>query len=141
MCIQFACLDCKKTKYKACEHHDPESSKCDLGTEDVPFLEKAYRCGTCETIKAVIQSLQALLVREPWLATEGAAGAPKKESWEMSSERSGEIQPYDSDDDDDEDGYTAEERKAIREEAERAVALRWGLLKKEQEQEEEHKSN
>lgn len=143
MCIQFNCLDCKQSKFKACEHYDPEASKCDLGTEDAPFLEAAYRCGTCETIKGVIRSLHLLLYKEPWLATEGAAGAPKRESWEMGSEDGGETQPYDSDDDDDEDGYTEEERKAVREEAERAVALRWGLLKKEQEQEEEkeHKSS
>lgn len=142
MCIQYNCLDCKQSKFKACEHYDPEASKCDLGTEGAPFLETAYRCGTCETIKGVIRSLHILLYKEPWLATEGAAGAPKRESWEMGSEDGGETQPYDSDDDD-EDSYTEEERKAAREEAERAVALRWGLLKKEQEQEEEkeHKSN
>lgn len=135
MCFQYPCIDCKQIKYHACENYDENTRKCGDGTEPIQTIRIPQKCGTCVTIRGVIHSLRVLLFREPWLATEGVAGAPKKESWEMESE-----QKHDWDHDyqsggEDEDGYTQEKRKAIRGEAERAVTERWNAMKKEQEQE------
>ncbi|KAK5047972.1 hypothetical protein LTR84_006162 [Exophiala bonariae] len=134
MCFKYHCIDCKQNKYSSCKDYDEDTRKCGDGTEPVPTIRIPQKCGTCVTIRGAIRGLRVLLFREPWLATEGLAGAPKKESWEM-----GVDEKHDWDHDyqsggEDEDGYTQEKRKAIREEAERAVAARWDAMKKEQEE-------
>lgn len=133
MCFQYKCVDCNQTKHKHCTKFDDNTKKCGAIVEEVLPGEKYQKCRTCVTIKGAINSLRHLVFREPWLATEGLSGAPKKESWDVDNQ---EDQNYDSGGED-EDGYIQEKRKTVREEAERAVAQRWGLMKREQEQEQE----
>jgi hypothetical protein len=133
MCFQYHCIDCKQYKYNSCKDYDENTRKCGDGTEPIQTVRTPLKCGTCVTIRGAIRSLRVLLFREPWLATEGLAGAPKKESWEEVEERHDWDHDYQSGGED-EDGYTQEKRKAVREHAERAVAARWETMKKEQEQ-------
>lgn len=97
------------------------------------------------TIKGVIQALRLLVFREPYLLTEGLAGAPKKEAWEEGGgeeekkevEEVEEVEDDDDSDGEDPDGFSKEERARVRAEAEASVMKRWGLLRAEQSAEEE----
>ncbi|KEF58203.1 uncharacterized protein A1O9_06129, partial [Exophiala aquamarina CBS 119918] len=142
MCFQYKCADCKEIKLGACAHYDNNAKRCPLFGEKLPRATRRSKCYTCVTIKGVIVELRNLLYREPWLGTEGLSGAPRKESWETDNNNnnnnssSRENEEYDSGGEDP-DGYTREQRKKVRREAERAVALRWGLMKAEQSEERE----
>lgn len=135
MCFQYKCADCKNDKLACCAHYDNNSKKCDIYGEDLPWATSRLRCHTCVTIKGVIVELRNLLYREPWLGTEGLGGAPRKETWETNDDHNKENEDYDSGGDDP-DGYTREQREKVRREAERAVALRWSLMKAEPDGEE-----
>ncbi|ETN46887.1 uncharacterized protein HMPREF1541_01076 [Cyphellophora europaea CBS 101466] len=56
------------------------------------------RCLNCVIVLGAIHKLRNEVVRFPWLVTEGMAGAPKKQAWEMVGGDEGE-----EDDDDDND--------------------------------------
>ena len=102
---------------------------------EFPWGKLLKRCYTCKTLVGATVALKALVLREPWLVTEGVAGAPAKEAWEMEEEKAVEGE---EDDDDDADGWTKEERAEIRRKAVEAVA-RWGLMAAEQAAEKEAK--
>lgn len=136
MCFKYKCIDCKSNKRMCCTHYNGNTEKCEIYGAELPVGMAGIKCYTCTTIKGAIVELQILLYREPWLGTDGAGGAPKKESWEVDDNNNNkENEDYDSGGED-ADGYSWEERRKVRMEAERAVALRWGLLKAEQEAEE-----
>jgi hypothetical protein len=90
------------------------------------------RCHTCEVVVGAIASLEALVLREPWLLTEGMAGSPEKAAWEL--EEAAEVEEEDLS-----DGLTNEQREEVRREAEEAVARRWEAMAAEQAAEEEAK--
>lgn len=41
------------------------------------------RCLTCITVLGAIEKMRNLVFQCPWLATEGMAGEPKKQAWEL----------------------------------------------------------
>ena len=75
------------------------------------------RCETCVTVEGVISALRTLVFREPWWATEGKAGEPKKEAWELDGLEKKVVDEDDNDDDDEAafgDGMTTKERMNFR---------------------------
>ncbi|KIX96964.1 uncharacterized protein Z520_07078 [Fonsecaea multimorphosa CBS 102226] len=145
MCYKYKCDACKKAKYDYCQDYvqnEGARNGCNAIVEEKPWGGKLKRCQACTTITGAIKELKALVFREPWLVTEGMAGAPEKAAWEKEGEEGEEEEGavggvVVDDDDDTPDGYTREERARIRREAEEAVMRRWGLLRAEQAGEEE----
>lgn len=45
--------------------------------------EAPTRCHTCALLSGVNDQLRDLVFREPWLVTEGKAGEPEKQAWEL----------------------------------------------------------
>lgn len=128
MCFQFKCITCKVARYDFCEKclmNDPAG--CTVKKES-PWGSLGKRCETCHTIVGVILELKSLALREPWLLTKGVAGAPRKEAWETAEEKSNWAEEEDSGGED-ADGFTKEQRKKVRAEAEAAIMKRWGLLR------------
>ncbi|KIW77910.1 hypothetical protein Z517_07743 [Fonsecaea pedrosoi CBS 271.37] len=141
MCFKYKCDACKKANYNFCEDYlqnEEDRKWCNVAVEN-PWGSMLKRCHSCATVIGAIKELKALVFREPWLLTEGMAGAPEKAAWEKEEEEeaAGGLAVVDTDDDDTPDGYTKEERDRIRWEAEEAVMRRWGLMKAEQAAEEE----
>ncbi|EXJ85417.1 hypothetical protein A1O1_05781 [Capronia coronata CBS 617.96] len=129
MCFKFQCVSCKLAMYNYCQKYiDSDQTWCNVSTE-TPWGSQKLCCPTCVTIKGAIQSLRALVFREPYLLTEGMAGAPKKEAWEVGP---GDKEEEEDSDGGDPDGFTKEERTRVRAEAEAAVLKRWGLLRADQ---------
>ncbi|EXJ70531.1 uncharacterized protein A1O5_06601 [Cladophialophora psammophila CBS 110553] len=143
MCFKYECDVCKKARYDFCEDYlrnEEDHKWCNVEAEK-PWGSLRKRCHTCYTIRGVIRELKALVFREPWLVTEGMAGAPEKAAWEE-GEEDGDGEAAGDDvvnDDDTPDGFTKEERDRVRREAEEAVMRRWGLMKAEQVAKEEVK--
>ena len=129
MCFKFKCRACKLPRYDYCtEWIMTDHEWCNVASE-TPWGSLRKRCDTCHVILGVIKELQSLVFREPWLTTEGKAGAPQSAAWEIGEEHWDEE--YDSEGED-ADGFTKEERRKVRQEAEAAVMKRWGVLKAEQ---------
>ena len=125
MCFKYKCDACKKGKYDYCKEyieHYEERKYCTVEVEK-PWGKYLKRCHTCVTIVGAITELQSLVLREPWLLTEGMAGAPEKAAWEVEEKKKG-VEEEDATP----DGWTKEEREKIRREAEEAMMKRWGLL-------------
>jgi len=139
MCFKYKCYACKRPKFDYCkEYLDNYLSGrrwCDIEVEE-PWGFKLKRCPPCMTITGAIKELKSLVFREPWLLTEGMAGAPEKAAWEMEEEVKGGGE---DEEDATPDGWTKEEREKIRREAEEAVMRRWGLMAAEQAAEKEPK--
>jgi hypothetical protein len=64
----------------------------ELGTGVIDGYDLSYwrmdngapsRCLNCIAVLGAIEKMRSLVVQQPWLATEGVAGAPKKEPWEL----------------------------------------------------------
>jgi hypothetical protein len=68
------------------------------------------RCCTCVRIALAVCKLKALVIRKPYLLTEGMAAAPEKEAWEEDPDEK-EFR-YDSD-----EGFEGDEREKREEEA------------------------
>ncbi|EXJ86622.1 hypothetical protein A1O3_03575 [Capronia epimyces CBS 606.96] len=131
MCFKYLCVSCKLDKHICCDDFiNSDQTWCNVTTE-TPWGGQKLRCPTCETIKGVIWALEVLVFREPYLLTEGMAGAPKKGAWEEEEKRGGGA---DADEDEwgELDGFTKEERERVRAEAEASVMKRWGLMRAEQ---------
>ncbi|KIW35409.1 uncharacterized protein PV07_02107 [Cladophialophora immunda] len=146
MCFKYKCDACEKARYDFCQNYlqnQEERKWCDVAVEE-PWGGMLKRCHTCTTITGAIKELKALVFREPWLVTEGMAGAPEKAAWEKEGEEEeeavGGVVVVDDDDDATPDGYTKEERDRVRREAEEAVMRRWGLMRAEQAAEGEAKA-
>ena len=71
------------------------------------------RCTSCARIKKTIEALKNLIVQQPFLVTEGMAGAPAKMAWE--TEEPDNKQESESEDGSRGDGMTKKERMAFRE--------------------------
>ena len=97
-----------------------------LGNESV--------CETCQTINGVIHKLDTLLIREPWLETEGMAGAPVREAWEMEGLLEA-IKEEEKDEGEEAfgDGMTTAERDEFRRTMGESFAATQGQGKKEEE--------
>ena len=138
MCYKYKCDACKRAKYDYCreylENYEGGRRWCDVEVED-PWGSKLKRCNTCKTIIGAITELSSLVLREPWLMTEGLAGAPEKAAWETDEE----VKEDGGEEDATPDGWTNEEREKMRREAEEAIMGRWGLLAAEQAAEKEAK--
>lgn len=130
MCFKYLCKDCKQEKYDYCnEYINSGRSWCTITAEN-PWGAMLKKCETCETIRGVIHKLKVLVLREPYLVTEGMAGAPKKAAWEL--EEAEPIDYYGGDEEEEDaesDGYTKEERRRIRAEALDAVCKRFEAMK------------
>ncbi|EXJ64534.1 hypothetical protein A1O7_00870 [Cladophialophora yegresii CBS 114405] len=138
----YKCDACKRGKYDYCreylENYGGGRRWCNVEQEQ-PWGHKLKRCHTCVTIVGVIKELNALVFREPWLVTEGVAGAPQKEAWEMEGEDVAGIEEEEDAVSDPLDGLTAEERGKLRHAAMEAVMRRWSLMAAEQAAETEAK--
>jgi hypothetical protein len=134
MCFKYKCDACKRGQYDYCreflDNYDGGRRWCNVEEEE-PWGHKLKRCHTCMTIVGAIQELNALVFREPWLVTEGVAGAPQKEAWELEAEDGEGVEEEDVGSDP-LDGLTAEEREKLRRAAEEAVLRRWGVMAAEQ---------
>jgi len=132
MCYKYKCDACKQGKYIYCKeclkNFEGGRRWCEVKVE-CPWGVELKRCHSCKTIVGAITELKALVLREPWLATEGVSGAPEKAAWEMENEEKGGDE---SEEDATPDGWTNEEREKIRREADEAVMHRWGLMVAEQ---------
>jgi hypothetical protein len=141
MCFCYRCDTCKKAQYEYCDDYKEKwftGWKCCNIEHEKPWGSLRKRCRPCTTIVGAIEELKALVFREPWLETEGMAGAPEKAAWEMEGE---EVKSFDfNSKDGTPDGFSKEEREKIRRKAEEAVARRWGLLAAEQAAEKEEKA-
>ena len=132
MCFAYRCYSCRKESWQFCkEYVESGDSTCNNITLEKPWGNKRLWCSPCVTIKAVIRKLNELVFREPWLLTDGVAGAPEKQEWEKEKEIVADD-PYG-------DGFTAEQRKEVRAEAEAAVMKRWALMHAQQMEEEGEK--
>ena len=84
-------------------------------------------CETCETVNGVIAALSTLVFREPWWSSEGKAGEPAKEAWELDGP---EEKKADREGDEGEaafgDGMTTEERIEFRRKMEESFAATQG---------------
>lgn len=141
MCFVYQCFHCKKARTEICELWT-EKDKCGNMVREYPWGHKKMWCPTCFTVVGAINALNALVFREPWLLTEGMAGAPVLEDWE----REGLEEPAVAEDSGSEgDGFTKKQREEVRWEAEAAFNARFEALKvvdaekKEGEEEEEKK--
>ena len=105
--------------------YDKSEKTCKNIVYEEPYGSQRLRCETCITIKAAVQQLNELVFREPWLLTEGMAGAPVKTGWEEDKDEKAVDDRYG-------DGYTAEERERVRADAGAAVMRRWGLMRTQQ---------
>ncbi|KAJ9608921.1 hypothetical protein H2200_006692 [Cladophialophora chaetospira] len=129
-----------RSKYDYCkeilENWETGRHWCNIEVEE-PWGKLLKRCHTCKTLVGARIALESLVLREPWLITEGVAGAPIKEAWEVEGE---EKKEGDEDEEDaTPDGWTKEEREKMRREAEEAVMRRWGLLAAEEAEKKEAK--
>ena len=83
MCYRYKCDACKDRKYDYCkeflDNFEGGRRWCEVEVE-FPWGAKLKRCHSCKTIVGAITELSALVLREPWLITEGVAGAPAKEA-------------------------------------------------------------
>ncbi|KIV80489.1 hypothetical protein PV11_07987 [Exophiala sideris] len=134
MCFKFLCKDCKLEKFEYCkEYVESGRTWCTITVEN-PLGAMKKKCETCVLMREVTHRLNVLVVREPYLVTEGMGGAPEKPAWEMEEVK--EVNWYgDSDEEEAEsDGYTKEERDRIRAEALDAVSKRFDRMKVEQEE-------
>ncbi|OCT54027.1 hypothetical protein CLCR_10981 [Cladophialophora carrionii] len=134
MCFKYKCDGCKRGKYDYCreyrENYEGGRRWCNV-EEEQPWGHKLKRCHTCITVVGAIKELNALVFREPWLVTEGVAGAPQKEAWELEGEDGAGVEEEDAGTDP-LDGLTAGERAKRRDAAMEAVMRRWGLMAAEQ---------
>lgn len=123
MCIKYQCAHCKEGKTETCELWT-EIDKCNNVVREYPWGHKKLWCRTCSRVLGAINALNALVFREPWLLTEGMAGAPVLEDWE----REGLEEPVVAVDSGS-DGFTKKQREEVRREAEAAFNARFEALK------------
>ena len=69
------------------------------------------RCSTCVRINEAVRELNNLVVRNPYLATDGMAGAPPKFDWETEAATDNKSCEEDSEDGSHGDGMSKQERQ------------------------------
>lgn len=128
MCEKYECRLCRQTRRRFCQDHQASTEDCSFaaGHNVFKITDGTYECSTCLVLHSVTTHLRSLIFREPWREHGSTLEIPNKAAWEEN--KSAAFADPDSED----DGYTREEREAIRQDAESAVARRWDQMKHEQ---------
>ncbi|KAI1607931.1 hypothetical protein EDD37DRAFT_603394 [Exophiala viscosa] len=90
MCFKYLCKDCKLEKYDYCKEYVESGRTWCTVTVENPWGAKKKKCETCVLMREVTHRLKVLVLREPYLLTEGMGGAPEKPAWEMEEEKAKE---------------------------------------------------
>ena len=91
MCFKYVCKDCKLEKYDYCKEYVESGRTWCTVTIENPWGGMKKKCETCVLMREVTHRLKVLVLREPYLLTEGMGGAPPKAAWEMDEAKEGVV--------------------------------------------------